>query len=174
MTEEALQSAGIPVLEKSEAPSLPTTLESTPIDVEPEPDPMADAMHSPQARTFKGSKLHPFDWRRQEAANLLGLRFFKLRGDIAEEFKETQLYDGMHGDGALVVWLCTLTPAQVAKVIRLPALGTEQRLNWAEKNIGHIGGKAHGECMELFGEILGAYINSFSEEDSSPGKPQAE
>lgn len=174
MTEESLQSAGIPVLEKNEAPSLPTALDSTVVDPEPKSDPQKDAMHSPQARSFAGQKLHPFDWRRQEAAEGLGLKFFKLQGEVADEFEDTERYDGMAGDAVIVVWLCTLAPGQVAKAIRLPGQATEHRLKWAEKHIGGIGRAAHGDMMEIYGEILGSYINSLSEPTTAPGKPEGE
>jgi len=173
MTDE-IQSAGLPVLEKKEATSLPTTLDSEPIDPEIKTDNQADAMHSAQLRTFLGQKLHPFDWRRQEAAQIMGLRFFKLTGALADEFRETQVYDGMFSDAAIVVWLCTINSHQVAKAIRMPAQATELRLKWAEDNIGGIGFPKHTEMMELFGEILGSYINSFAVEEKVPGKQKEE
>ena len=171
MTEE-IQSAGLPILEKKEATSLPSKLDDTPIDLEPEVDSQREAMHSGQARTFQGEPLAPFDWRRQEAANKLGLLIFKIATDQGEDFDGN--YDGMAGDAAIVVWLCTLTPSQVAKAIRLPGLATEQRLKWAEEKIKGIGTPAHIEMTELFGEIISSYMESLAEPTKTPGKHQQE
>lgn len=170
MTDEALKSAGIPVLEKNEELTLPTVLDPAPEEKEPEKDKQKDAMHSGQSRQFQGMPLHPFDWRRQEAAESLGLKIFKLEIDEEDDFKGQ--YDGMAGDAVIIVWLCTLTPSQVAKAIRLPAQATEHRLKWADKKIAGMGTDAHIEMMEVFGEIIGSYMDSLSESTSTPGKPQ--
>lgn len=166
-----LQSAGIPILEKNETPMLPTTLDATPdLIEEAKPESQTEAMHSGQARTFLGKQLAPFDWRRQEAANAMGLKILKLSPQEAEEFDGR--YDGMAGDAAIVVWLCTLTPSEVAKAIRLPIQATEQRLKWAEKNVKGIGSAAHLEMTAVYAEIISAYMSSVAEPVETPGKPE--
>ena len=172
-TDNELPDPGILTLDAS--PELPTELEPDPImDEAPKADPQKDAMHHPQSRTFAGQRLHPFDWRRQEAADALGLKFFKLHGEVAAEFEETERYDGIAGDAAIVVWLCSISPSNVAKAIRLPGQATEHRLKWAEKNIGGIGHEAHGQMMNIYGEILGDFMASLSEPKKKPGKPSEE
>jgi len=168
-----LQSAGIPILEKNETPMMPTTLDATPEPTEePKQDPQNEAMHSGQSRTFLGKQLAPFDWRRQEAANAMGLKILKLSAQEAEEFDGR--YDGMAGDAAIVVWLCTLTPSEVAKAIRLPVQATETRLKWAEKHVKGIGSAAHVEMVSVYAEIISAYMNSIAEPVETPGKQNSQ
>lgn len=164
--------SGIPTLTPTDAPKLPETLTlNTGSEVaEADAEAKKEAIINPQHRTFAGQKLHPFDWRRQEAADALGLKFFKLHGEVAAEFEETERYDGIAGDASIVVWLCTLQPSQVARSIRLPGQATEQRLKWAEAEIGGIGRARHGEMMEIYGEILGDFMSSLSEATETPGK----
>jgi len=169
---DTLPDAGIPTLTPTEQPRLPEKLtfdepaEPTNTDAQTK----TDAITHPQHRTFAGQKLHPFDWRRQEAADGLGLKLFKLQGDVAAEFAETERYDGIAGDASIVVWLCTLPPSQVAKYIRLPGQGTEAQLKWAEAEVGGIGTARHGEMMETYGEILGDFMASLGEIVQAPGK----
>ena len=170
---DTLPDSGIPTLTPTEQPRLPDRLtidEPTPDAAQADANAKTNAITNPQHRTFAGQKLHPFDWRRQEAADALGLKFFKLHGEVAAEFEETERYDGIAGDASIVVWLCTLAPSQVAKYIRLPGQGTEARLKWAEQEVGGIGRARHGEMMEAYGEILGDFMNSLGEQVKTPGK----
>ena len=169
---DPLPDSGIPTLQPTEQPQLPETLtidEPTIADIDSENK--TAAIRNPQTRTFAGQNLHPFDWRRQEAADALGLKFFKLHGEVAAEFEETERYDGIAGDAAIVVWLCTLQPSQVAKAIRLPGQATEHRLKWAQEKIGGIGSSRHGDMMGIYGEILNDFMASMGEQADSPGKP---
>lgn len=169
---DTLPDSGIPTLIPTEQPRLPDklTIDEPAATSNPDSEAKTAAIINPQHRTFAGQKLHPFDWRRQEAADALGLKFFKLHGEVAAEFEETERYDGIAGDAAIVVWLCTLAPSQVAKYIRLPGQGTEARLKWAEEHVGGIGRQRHGEMMEIYGEILGDFMSSLGEQVKAPGK----
>ena len=138
-------------------------------------DDQARAMTNPATRTFLGKPLRPFSWRRQEAADKLGLLFFKLHDDVADEFAETGTYDGIAGDAAIVVYLCTLSDNEVYKAIRLAEKYTKKRLEWCDSIGLGIGNAVHRELLEVFAEIVNDFMASIaSPKEKGPGKPDLE
>ena len=105
---------------------------------------------------WDGVRLHPFSYRRQAAADLLGLKFGHLRDEDAHEWQSGRHYPGFLRDVVLILFLCISNNEAVAQVFdntqRKKFL--ERMDDWAETHGISLGSDPFMEAAKLFFQIL--------------------
>ena len=107
----------------------------------------------------KDIKLEAYEYGRQVASQLLGMRFYDQHGEAVEELLERGSYNGMFRDGILFTYLCLQPDSYIRKIHR--------RVSAVEREIQELGQKNKVSVgTDNFNEATGAFsmfINDFME-----------
>jgi hypothetical protein len=126
-----------------------------------------------QQEDFYGIPLAPFNGIRRYAADCLGLRFFKLHGEAAEQYVRSGTYAGALDDALIVLWLRCVGDSEVMRSRTHPRETGERVWQWAVEHGIEVGNERQARAIQIFETTINEILESIAVPEDRPGKESA-